>query len=192
MRTRAVHRRGRRTRVRRGAGEEPGRCEKRRREKEKERRLRSSLKCVGECELVSRESPLSVAPGVPPSVILSARPYFVAHAHAPSLACTHAAVHACSRAAHRASAFRQSRTARGPAAQMSRVFFFLVSQSVTHGRRSYIAIYVFVSRTYVDLFYNQGASGTSGALTSVSFRKTVIMTLPLKVIRSRVTSFMTT
>lgn len=60
------------------------------REKEKERRLRSSLKCVGECELVSRESPLSVAPGVPPSVILSARPYFVAHAHAPSLAYTRA------------------------------------------------------------------------------------------------------
>lgn len=39
-----------------------------------------SMKCVGECELVSRESPLSVALGVPPSVILSVRPYFVAHA----------------------------------------------------------------------------------------------------------------
>lgn len=41
-------------------------------------------KCVGECELVSRESPLSVARGLLPSVILSARPYFVESARARS------------------------------------------------------------------------------------------------------------
>lgn len=35
------------------------------------------LKDVGEYEVVSRESPLSVAQGVLSSVILSARPYFV-------------------------------------------------------------------------------------------------------------------
>lgn len=143
---------------RRGDEKEPGRCKKKRKEKEKEkeRRLSSSLKCVGECELVSRESPLSVASGVPPSVILSARPYFVVHAHAPSIACTHAAavaVHACERArtAHRASAFRQSCTARARPRKWA-VFF---DQSKCHTQPTVIYRDLRICFPYVDLFYNQ-------------------------------------
>ena len=133
----------------RGDEEESGRCKKKRREKEKEKeeRLSSSLKCVGECELVSRESPLSVAPGIPPSVILSARPYFVVHAHAPSIACTHAAVVAGTRVRARASASRISVPPIMP--DRANEPRFLTSQSVTHSRRSYIAIYVFVSRALI-------------------------------------------
>lgn len=110
---------------------------------------------MGECELVSRESPLSVALGVLPSVILSARPYFVAHAHAPSLAYTRASVHARARAraTHRASAFRQSCTTRDPGhANEPR---FLASQSVTHGRRQYRDLRVYFCPRIVDLFYNE-------------------------------------
>lgn len=80
-------------------------------DREKERRLSRSLKCVGECELVSRESPLSVALGVPPSVILSVRPYFVARTHTHRRSRARTRPYTCARA----SAFRQSQNTKDDA-----------------------------------------------------------------------------
>jgi len=154
--------------------------EEEKREREREKVESSSLKCVGECELVSRESPLSVARGVPPSVILSARPYFVAHAHAPSLACTHAAVHACLRArTHGSSRISVPPITHGagPTAQISRVFWPV---KVSHTADGHISRFTCLFPVRTLICFTIGELQACVLMSMFFWKKKAIMALLLK------------